>query len=64
MDEKIIFEKDSVSVKNPLHLQRNVFVMYSLSAVKIEPATHRKIDTDRSDCFFTPKLKRLPSIEI
>ena len=46
MDEKIIFEKDSVSVKNPLHLQRNVFVMYSLSAVKIEPATHRKIDTE------------------
>ena len=52
MDKKIKSEKDSVLVKNPLHLQRNVFVMYSPSAVKIEPATHRKIDTEVT-AFFT-----------
>lgn len=46
MGEKIIFEKDNSSVKNPRHLQKNVFILYSPRAVKIEPPTYRKIDTE------------------
>lgn len=64
MDEKIIFEKDNSSVKNPGHLQKNVFILYSPRAVKIEPATYRKIDTEvtvflpqKSKGFFTSKLR-------
>lgn len=46
MGEKIIFEKDNSSVKNPRHLQKNVFILYSPRAVKMEPPTYRKIDTE------------------
>ena len=45
MDEKITFEKDSTQVKNPKHLPRNVFILYSSWAVKLELASCRKIDT-------------------
>ena len=45
MEKKIIFEKDNFSLKNPKHLQKNVFIIYSPRAIKIEPATHMKIDT-------------------
>lgn len=64
MDEKITFEKDNSSVKNPGHLQKNVFILYSPRAVKIELATYRKIDTEvtvfipqKSKGFLTSKLK-------
>ena len=46
MERKIIFEKDNFSLKNPKHLQKNVFIIYSPRAIKIEPATHMKIDTE------------------
>ena len=46
MHEKITFEKDSAQVKNPRHLERNVFMVYSPHALKIEPASCRKIDTE------------------
>ena len=46
MDEKITFEKDNKGVKNPRHLQRNVFMLYSPRQFKIEPASCRKIDTE------------------
>ena len=46
MERKIIFEKDNFSVKNPKHLQKNVFITYSPWAIKIEPATHMKIDME------------------
>ena len=39
MDEKITFEKDSSQVKNPRHLERNVFMLYSPRALKIESAS-------------------------
>ena len=45
MERKIIFEKDNFSLKNPKHIQENVFIIYSPKAMKIEPATHMKIDT-------------------
>ena len=43
MDEKITFEKDYKGVKNPRHLQRNVFIPFSPHQFKIEPATCRKL---------------------
>ena len=46
MEDKIIFEKDSASVKNPKHLKRNVFIIFLPRTVKIEPATCRKIDSE------------------
>ena len=45
MDEKITFEKDSAQVKNPGHLRRNVFILYSPWAIKVEPESCRKIHT-------------------
>ena len=46
MDEKITFEKDNKGVKNPRHLQRNVFMLYSPRQFKIEPTGCKKIDTE------------------
>ena len=46
MERKIIFEKDNFSLKNTKHLKKNVFIIYSPRARKIEPATHMKIDTE------------------
>ena len=46
MERKIIFEKDNFSLKNTKHLKKNVFIIYSPRAIKIEPATHVKIDTE------------------
>ena len=46
MDENITFEKDNKKVKNPRHLQRNVFILFSPRQFKNEPATCRKIDTE------------------
>ena len=46
MERKIIFEKDNFSLKNTKHLKKNVFIIYSPRAIKIEPATHMKIDTE------------------
>ena len=43
--EIIIFEKCSSSFKKPKHLKNNIFIIYSLRAVKIEPGTSMKIDT-------------------
>ena len=46
MGEKIRFEKDNKGVKNPRHLQRNVFILFSPRQIKIELASCRKIDTE------------------
>ena len=46
MDEKITFGKDDKEVKNPRHLQRNAFILFSPCQFKIEPASCRKIDTE------------------
>ena len=46
MDEKITFKKDKKEVKNPRHLQRNVFMLYSPRQFKIQPTSCRKIDTE------------------
>ena len=47
MERKIMFEKDNFSLKYPKHLQKNVFIVYSPRIIKIEPATHMKIDKFR-----------------
>ena len=66
MERKIIFEKDNFSLKNPKHLQENVFIIYSPKVIKIEPATHMKIDTNmtvflpqNSKGFFTSIFKQI-----
>ena len=46
MDENITFEKDNKKVKNPRHLQRNVFILFSPRQFRIEPGTCGKIDTE------------------
>ena len=46
MDQKVLFEKNSSSVKSPQHLENNVFVVYAPRSIKIEPAICRKIDTE------------------
>ena len=46
MGDKIIFEKISRTVKNPKHLQKNVFLLYSPRKFTIEPASNKKVDTE------------------
>ena len=46
MEGKVIFERDSKSVKNPVHIQSNVFLLYSPRKISIEPATNEKTDTE------------------
>ena len=65
MDEKITFVKDNKRVKNPRHLQRNVFMLYSPRQLKIELVRCRKIDTEvtaflptNSKAFLTSKFRR------
>ena len=41
-----MLKKYNKGVKNPRHLQRNIFILFSTWQLKIEPATHRKIDTE------------------
>ena len=43
---EIVFQKASPSIKNPQHLKRNVFIVYSPRTVKIEPASCSRIDTE------------------
>ena len=45
MDEKIIFERDSANVKNPCHLNKDVFSIYAPRNLKIEPTRFRRTDT-------------------
>ena len=55
--EITLFEKSSSSFKKLKHLgKKNIFIIYSLRAVKIEPATSMKIDTEMA--IFTSKFKR------
>ena len=56
MVEKHLFERDSFNQKNPKHLQKNVFIIYSTRAVKIEPATSIRIDTEMTG--FLPQISK------
>ena len=56
MEEKILFERDSFNQNNPKHLQKNVFIIYLPRAVKIEPVTSIRIDTN-IDGFLRQKSK-------
>ena len=46
MDEKVLLAKDSKTVKDPQHLERNAFLIYSLRKFTIDPAANEKIDTE------------------
>ena len=56
MGDKILFEKDSRTVKNPKHVQKNVIMLYSPRKFTIEPPTRKKIDTEVTA--FLPKNSR------
>ena len=43
---EIIFKKSIWRVKEPRHLKKIFFIIYSPRAVKIKPATSIKIDTE------------------
>ena len=43
---EIIFQKTSPSIRNPQHLKGNVFIVYSPTTVKIEPAACSRTDTE------------------
>ena len=46
MEAKIIFERDSKSVKNAMNIQKNDFLLYSPRKISTELATNEKIDTE------------------
>ena len=54
MGQKVLFEKDSSSVKSPQHLEKHAFVVYTPRSTKIEPVICRKTDTEVT-VFFTKK---------
>ena len=43
---EVILERDNSRVKNPLHLQKNIFVIYSPRTVTVETASCAKIGTN------------------
>ena len=43
---EIIFQITGRSIKNPEHLKRNVFIVYSPRTVRTEPATCSRVDTE------------------
>ena len=42
----IFFKKDTASTKNPKHIKRNIFIIYSPRHIKVELASFRRIDTE------------------
>ena len=56
MDNKVLLTKDSQTVKNPKHLERNTFLLYSSRKFTIDPAVNEKIDTEVTA--FLPKNSR------
>ena len=43
---EVIFERDNQRVKKPMHLQKNIFIIYSPRSVTVETASSTKIDTN------------------
>ena len=43
---EIIFRQSQATRKKPKHLRKNVFIVYSPRALKIEPTTSIKVDTE------------------
>ena len=56
MDDKVLLTKDSQTVKNPKHLERNTFLLYSSRKFTIDPAVNEKINTEVTA--FLPKNSR------
>ena len=46
MEVIVLFKKDMHTLKNPEHMKRNVFIIYSPRHIKIEPASFRRIDAE------------------
>ena len=43
---EIILERIHNRVKKPYHIKKNVFALYALRGINIEPATSYRIDTE------------------
>ena len=43
---EFIFERDNQKVKKPMHLPKNIFIIYSPRLVTVETASSTKIDTN------------------
>ena len=43
---EILFESDNSRVKNPKHLTKNIFIIYSPGTVTVETASCTNIDTN------------------
>ena len=43
---EILFESDNSRVKNPKHLRKNIFIIYSPGTVTVETASCTNIDTN------------------
>ena len=43
---EILFRRSQATTKKPKHLKKNVFIVYLPRALKIEPATCTKINTE------------------
>ena len=43
---EITLKRSQPNVKKPKRLQKNVFILYSLRTIKIEPLTFQEIDTE------------------
>ena len=68
---EVILERDNSRVKNPLHLQKNIFVIYSPRTVTVETASGTKIDTNiissllkKAKAFLTSKFRGHEIFEI
>ena len=46
MVQSYLIKKNSSAIKNPKHMKRNVFIIYSPRHIKIEPASFKRIDTE------------------
>ena len=68
---RIIFKRDCSNLKNPHHIKKKIFIIYSPRTVTVEPATCSKIDTDivliipeNAKEFITPKFRKDNIFEI
>ena len=46
MEDKIMFQKDNRTLKNPKHFEKKYFFTLFTRNIAIEPASNKKIDTE------------------
>ena len=71
MDDKVILKKDSKNLKKPFYLKRNIFMLYTLRNITIEPTEFERINSGilafipKNGCgFVTSKFREDEIIEI